>query len=266
MNILNNDNFLKILIGRTITKIENIDDDELILHFKDGFKVKFYHDQDCCENVYIEDIDGDLDNLLNTPLLMCEESTNTGMEDKFVDSVTWTYYKFASVKGYVTVRWLGESNGYYSESVDIEFASEQDFEDGYIGDNFIISDGYISHYKKITVLDGVKYYIGHELVVATKNGKTAHGKNIRSALMDLNFKLAERHKHDYRRHTLETTLPYEEAVVMYRVITGACKMGTEQFLKSNNIEIRPYSVNEIIDLTKGHYGSKIFIEFFNKRN
>lgn len=109
------------LNGLTLTNIEK-SFDELIFTLDNGERYKLYHSQDCCESVYIEDVIGDLNDLVDSPLLMAEEVSNEP-EPKFKgdyvpDSYTWTFYKMATVKGYVTIRWFGESNGYYSESVD----------------------------------------------------------------------------------------------------------------------------------------------------
>lgn len=113
------------LLGKTMTNVERrvvYEDDELVFTLDDGSRYKLYHNQDCCEHVSIEDITGDLSDLIGSPLTMAEEVTSSenppGIEKDSQDSFTWTFYKFATAKGYVTIRWYGESNGYYSESVD----------------------------------------------------------------------------------------------------------------------------------------------------
>jgi hypothetical protein len=109
------------LLGKTIINIGQFDSNGDTLQFEtsDGAIYQQYHNQDCCEYVYIEDINGDLNDLIGYPILQAEESTQDASGSKNVsESGTWTFYKLATIKGYVTIRWLGESNGYYSEGVD----------------------------------------------------------------------------------------------------------------------------------------------------
>lgn len=112
---------ISVLLGKTIVEITGgkKGDEEITFKTSDNKTYLMYHEQDCCENVEIEDVIGDLINLIDSPITMAEEVTQDGEEDDWGTS-TWTFYKLATIKGFVTIRWLGESNGYYSESV--EFA------------------------------------------------------------------------------------------------------------------------------------------------
>lgn len=117
---------LKDLIGKTLTKVEQVGDDEIVFITNEGKRYKLYHLQNCCESVTVEDIVGDLADLVGEPILVAEEATSDknpeGVTKEYQDSFTWTFYKFATRKGYVDIRWYGESNGYYSESVYFEEA------------------------------------------------------------------------------------------------------------------------------------------------
>jgi hypothetical protein len=119
------------LLGKICTKVylcsQNGDDE---IHFETADEhFKLFHSQDCCESVNVEDIVGDLEDLIGNPILLAEEVSDSGgngrgesdlgppPENSYADSYTWTFYKLATIKGYVDIRWFGSSNGYYSESV-----------------------------------------------------------------------------------------------------------------------------------------------------
>ena len=142
---------ISILKGKVISSIHTdtneIDDydqlcaDESITFIcTDGTELTMQHTKDCCENVTVEDICGDLRDLIGQTIVTAEVVINSSTddivtsEDKPVNSFlpvypvahtmsdyseTWTFYKLDCIKGSVVIRWLGESNGYYSESVDL---------------------------------------------------------------------------------------------------------------------------------------------------
>ena len=120
-------NVLAPMVGAVITSIHGaVGDEQLTVLAADGRQFRFWYEHDCCASCNITDIIGDLADLLESPLLVAEEVSSADAErpaGEYIESYTWTFYRFATARGTVTVRWLGESNGYYSERVSFEVVS-----------------------------------------------------------------------------------------------------------------------------------------------
>ena len=115
------------LIGATIERF-SVDDEMVTLVLRDGRIVLMYHEQDCCESVSLYDVVGSMVDLVGTPLVIAEEVSGAPDPDDVKDhdldeSYTWTFYRFATRSGTVTLRWIGTSNGYYSDSVDVHIVT-----------------------------------------------------------------------------------------------------------------------------------------------
>jgi hypothetical protein len=81
----------------------------------------FYHEQDCCESVRIYDQKGDLRDLKGMKLKSVELAIVDNPDDvayESYDHTTWTEIRFHVTDKTIISRWVGESNGYYSEHVD----------------------------------------------------------------------------------------------------------------------------------------------------
>ena len=110
------------LKGETLTAIEGatVGSESITFKTASGRTFNLYHSQDCCESVDVNEVIGDIGDLIGSTLTMAEEASNNDDPPEYAESFTWTFYKLATVKGYVTLRWLGTSNGYYGETAYFE--------------------------------------------------------------------------------------------------------------------------------------------------
>lgn len=115
------------LFGTTLTQIQ-VTQDQITFTLSSGARLYMFHERDCCEAVWIEDINGDITDLLHTPILLAEERTErkvtsytVGQEPYSYESPIfqqWTFYTFRTIKGSVDIRWCGETEGPYSLAVE----------------------------------------------------------------------------------------------------------------------------------------------------
>lgn len=106
--------------GMVFTQVVGLEEqsEEVVFTSSRGRKFKMYHQQDCCESVYVSDVCGDSSDLVGAAVVSAEERTIESETDW--GTMTATFYDIQTTAGSVTIRWNGESNGYYSESVDIK--------------------------------------------------------------------------------------------------------------------------------------------------
>jgi len=116
----------KDLLGKTIVNIVGLHKHsrEIDIYTSTGEHYIMKHYQTCCEDVQVEDVCGEIDDILNSPILQAEKSTSDtnpfDIKKKYQESFTWTFYRIATMKGQVVIRWYGESSGYYSEEVEFD--------------------------------------------------------------------------------------------------------------------------------------------------
>ena len=105
-----------------------------------------------------------------------------------------------------------------------------------------------------------------EYLVTDGDGRWAHGATLKEAKDSLIYKITSRDTTKYKSWSLDTEITHAEAIEAYRVITGACAMGTRHFCETilGDKKKDTYTVAEVIELTKGQYGAENFEAFFKK--
>ncbi len=112
-------------LNKTIEKIEGLhaESTKVTIYFTDGTNISQYHEQDCCEHVEVTQVDGNVERHHGAETWYIEEKVSTDYPD-CLESCTAYFYTLKTSKGYLDWRWVGESNGYYSESVEMEYNGE----------------------------------------------------------------------------------------------------------------------------------------------
>lgn len=121
---------LSHLIGLTLKEVTVNKQDDVITYTSEcGQQFRMLHHNDCCETVYIEDVEGDINDLIGSPILVAETVQDAMQQamnliiplpEKNGQCEQWTFYRLATAKGWVVIRWYGDSNGYYSTDVSFE--------------------------------------------------------------------------------------------------------------------------------------------------
>ena len=135
----------------------------------------------------------------------------------------------------------------------------------YVPGKYLYADGILTHVKREKKIGEYTYYIGkipgRDVIFDGKN--YAHCSSVKEGINELAFKTAkDRGAEQYRSIEMDEAIKFDDAIAMYRIITGACKQGTQRFIDSLGELKDSYTVREIIEMTTDQYGGDAFRRFF----
>ena len=137
----------------------------------------------------------------------------------------------------------------------------------YVEGRYLYADGILTHVRKRRKLGSYTVYVGKikGKNVVSDGVHYAHCDNIRDGIDDILFKTAsDRGADQYKGMSLDTEMTVDEAVTMYRIITGACRQGSAAFVDGLKDKKERYTIRECIELTRGQYGADRFEAFFGQ--
>ena len=138
-------------------------------------------------------------------------------------------------------------------------------EGDYVLGEYLYADGILTHVKRDKRIGAYTYYVGKipGRDVISDGTHYAHCGSVRDGISELAFKTAkDRGAEQYRSVDIGEEIPTGDAIVMYRVITGACQQGTKRFVDSLPAVRDRYTVRQIIDMTRDQYGGEAFRRLF----
>ena len=97
-----------------------------------------------------------------------------------------------------------------------------------------------------TNINVIRYHFGEnkETYVIKSGDVYSHGKTIKEARDSLIYKISNRDTSEYKKMNIDTILTKEEAIKMYRVITGACEYGVKMFVDKEKRKSK-YTIKEM---------------------
>lgn len=93
-----------------------VDDDEVVIYTDRGAAL-FTHEQDCCERVTVREATGFDARGIGDTIRIAAERANRGEHPYGTE--TYTFYSIQTDSLDIAMDWFGESNGHYSEDVDL---------------------------------------------------------------------------------------------------------------------------------------------------